>query len=287
MQPIPSVLDRVKTILGTAPTTWLSMRKGHTAAECLVMQFENGSTAFVKHATDERTAQWLTSERRICELVQESFLPKFIGWDGREFPILILEDISAGHTAPPWSEEYVDRVFRLLDTLAAVKMPDNFPALVNYAEPFNGWQEIARNRSPFSKLGLVSAEWLERALPVLIEAETGIDLTGDSLVHTDMRSDNICFHQDHTLLVDWNWACKGNPKFDLISWLPSLHAEGGPPPWEFTLDEPKLIAMQAGYLARRASRPPMNQPASIRQLQLAQLRSALPWAAKALGLEYP
>jgi thiamine kinase-like enzyme len=263
------------------------MRKGHTSAECWVMQFQNGSSAFVKHATDEQTANWLTSERRIYELVQGNFLPELIGWDGGEYPILILQDISAGHTAPPWSAKYIERVLRLLDTLATVKMPEGFPALVNYPEPFDGWQQITRRRSQFLELGLVSAEWLERALPVLVEAETGVDLGGDSLVHTDIRSDNICFHRDCTQLVDWNWACKGNPKFDLISWLPSLHAEGGPPPWEFTLAQPNLIAMQAGYLANRTSRPPMKQQESIRHLQLAQLRSALPWAAKALGLEYP
>ncbi len=92
----------------------------------------------------------------------------------------------------------------------------------------------------------------------MVEAETAADLKGDSLVHTDFRSDNIFFHRDHTLLIDWNWACKGNPKFDLISWLPTLHTEGGPPPWEFTLDEPNLIAMQAGYLAHRVSNPPAD-----------------------------
>jgi Phosphotransferase enzyme family len=287
MQPVPSVLDRVKAIVGAVPITWRSMSKGHTAAECWVMQFENGSTAFVKHATDDQTAESLTAERRICELVRERFLPKFIGWDDHESPILVLEDVSAGQTAPPWSQEYIDRVFYLLDTLAAMKMPENVPALANYPEPFNGWQQIARDRYAFSELGLVSAEWLDHALPELVEAEIGVDLGGNSLVHTDMRSDNICFHQDRTILVDWSWACRGNPKFDLISWLPSVHAEGGPPPWEFTVDEPELIAMQAGYLANRASRPPIDQDASIRQLQLAQLRSALPWAAKALGIEYP
>ncbi len=70
------------------------------------------------------------------------------------------------------------------------------------------------------------------------------------------------------------------------AWLPSLHAEGGPPPWSYTINEPELIATIAGYFAYRAWQPPHKQGPAIRQLQLAQLRSALPWAAMALGLDY-
>jgi hypothetical protein len=44
--------------------------------------------------------------------------------------------------------------------------------------------------------------------------------------------------------------------------------------------------MQAGYLAHRAASPPHdNEP--IRALQEKQLRSALPWTARALDLAPP
>jgi thiamine kinase-like enzyme len=167
--------------------------------------------------------------------------------------------------------------------LARTKLPDTVRPLTDYPEPFDGWHRIAKDRSAFLRLGLVSPRWLDAALPALLNAESAADLLGDSLVHTDLRSDNIFFHRDLTMLVDWNWACRGNPKFDLVSWLPSLHSEGGPPPWAFTVDEPDLIAMQAGYLAHRVATPPHDNE-SIRRLQERQLRAALPWAAKALAL---
>jgi Ser/Thr protein kinase RdoA (MazF antagonist) len=126
-------------------------------------------------------------------------------------------------------------------------------------------------------------------LATLINAERTIRLDGDALVHMDVRSDNLCFHGERTLLVDWNWARRGNPAFDRIAWLPSLHMEGGPPPWSLTLGEPEIIAAIAGYFASRAFLSPPEHPAgpAIRTLQRRQLESALPWAARALGLPTP
>ncbi len=282
-QPSPHVFERIQKLMASPPVEWRVMRKGHTAAETWLMRFESGKSAFVKHATDEQTASWLKSEHAVYEAVQGDFLPDLLGWDGGDFPILILEDLSHAGTVPPWTEEAIERVFGLLDVLARTKLPDTFRPLTNYPEPFDGWHQIAKDRTPFLKLGLVSAGWLDGALPALLQAEAAADLSGDSLVHTDLRSDNIFFHRNLTMLIDWNWACRGNPKFDLVSWLPSLHTEGGPPPWEITVDEPNLIAMQAGYLAHRVATPPHDKE-SIRRLQESQLRSALPWAAKALGL---
>jgi hypothetical protein len=286
-QPPPLVIERIQKLMASAPIDWREMRRGHTAAHTWIMRFESGKTAFVKHATDERTAEWLKSERSVYEAVRGDFLPDLLGWDGGDPPILILEDLSHARQAPPWTSEDIESVLLILERLARTKLPQTFRALTNYPEPFNGWHEIAKDPSAFLQLGAASANWLDTALPRLLAAEAAADLAGESLVHTDLRSDNIFFHRNLTMLIDWNWACRGNPKFDLVSWLPSLHTEGGPPPWAFEIDEPNLIAMQAGYLAHRVSKPPAKMNASIWRLQHAQLRSALPWSAKALGLPPP
>ena len=60
------------------------------------------------------------------------------------------------------------------------------------------------------------------------EAEAVLD--GTDLLHLDVRSDNLCFVGSRAVLVDWNWACRGNGLVDLAGWVPSLHAEGGPLP---------------------------------------------------------
>jgi hypothetical protein len=286
MQPVLQTVERIQELVGSKPVAWRRVDRGYTVAERWVAKLDNGTSIFVKQATDEDTDGWLRAEYRAYETLKEEFLPQLIAWDEGPDPILILEDLSAGYWPPPWSERYVEKILQLLDRLANTESPEHFPSLAADPMVFRGWQGLAKDPSGFLGLGLVSPEWLGRALPVLMRAEAGAKLAGDALVHGDPRSDNICFHRGRTLLVDWNGVSRGNPKFDLIAWLPSLHSEGGPPPWQFTTDEPELIAAVAGYFAYRAWQPPHKQGPAIRQLQLAQLRSALPWAAVALSLGY-
>jgi Phosphotransferase enzyme family len=285
MSPNAKTIKRVQHAVGSQPLDWRRIAKGYTVAERWVTQLEDQRCIFVKQATDEDTSKWLRSEHRAYETLKEDFMPKLIAWDDASDPILVLEDLSDGYWPPPWSKERIEQVIQLLHRLANIEGPEHFPSLDAGSTAFTGWELLAKDPSGFLGLGLVSAQWLSNALPALIRAEAGAELAGKALVHGDVRSDNVCFVGSRTVLVDWNGAAKGNPKFDLIAWLPSLHAEGGPPPWSITTSEPELITAVTGYFAYRAWQPPHKQGAAIRQLQLAQLKAALPWTTIALGLD--
>jgi thiamine kinase-like enzyme len=126
--------------------------------------------------------------------------------------------------------------------------------------------------------------WLAKALPVLFEAESKASLKGDKLVHFDVRSDNICFYGERTLFVDWNWACVGNSELDLLAWLPSVNLEGGPPPETLAPDaDANLVALMTGYWASVAGLAPPHTGSKVREIQLAQLKTALPWCIKVTG----
>jgi aminoglycoside phosphotransferase (APT) family kinase protein len=122
------------------------------------------------------------------------------------------------------------------------------------------------------------------ALPALKLASSYTPLGGKDVLHLDVRSDNLCFRGQQTVLVDWNHTCRGNRDLDVAFWLPSLHSEGGPPPEDVSGLQPCWPATVAGYFAARAGLPPISQAPDVRRVQLSQLRSALPWAARALGL---
>jgi aminoglycoside phosphotransferase (APT) family kinase protein len=140
---------------------------------------------------------------------------------------------------------------------------------------------------PFLRLHLCSHGWLDQALPILLAASEAVVLAGDALMHLDVRSDNLCLRGGQAILIDWNWAVIGNPELDVAAWLPSLHAEGGPAPEEILPDHGPLAALLSGYWASRAGLPPIPDAPRVRELQLMQLRVALPWAARALGLPEP
>ncbi|MGH3665185.1 MAG: phosphotransferase [Egibacteraceae bacterium] len=129
--------------------------------------------------------------------------------------------------------------------------------------------------------------WLDANLPSLLAASARAVLAGDALLHGGVRSDNVCLRADRTVLVDWNWACRGNPAFDLVAWAPSLRLEGGPPPEWVAGGELELAALVAGYFAAKAGLPPPHRGSAARDVQHRQLRVALPWACQELGLPPP
>lgn len=155
-------------------------------------------------------------------------------------------------------------------------------SLETYRDDFSGWRKVAADPAPFLSLGLCTDAWLQAALPGLQAAERAVRLDGEDFLHLDVRSDNLCFTADRTILVDWNWACTGNGLLDLAAWLPSLHAEGGPAPETFLPHAPEMVAAFSGFWASQAGLP--DRDPRIRQLNLFQLSAALPWAARAAGL---
>jgi hypothetical protein len=250
--------------------------------------FDDGSSAFVKAATTAETAVRLRAEARVYTALNANFAPRLLGWDDSEdYPVLILEDLSMGHWPPPWSP---DRIQQVLDTLKRVRAASgsvDVPSLEAARPQLAGWRRVAEDPAPFLQLGLCSMGWLTRALPDLLAAENAAVLEGGDLLHLDVRSDNIAFLGDRVVLVDWDSATRGNGILDVVAWLPSLHAEGGPTPDTIVANESALVALIAGYWAARAGLPvPVGAP-RVREVQLQQLRVALPWAARVLGLPRP
>ena len=262
---------------------------GYTLSDRFRVQLEDGTTVFAKVATTEPLAEWFRLEHRLYRDLGGPFMPKLLGFDDDgTAPILLLEDLSAGIWPPPWPHGGVQAVVSALEEIHATQPPEGLPGGEEWRETLMGWEVVATDPEPFLSLGLVSRAWLTAALPTLGAAAAEAQLAGDALLHLDVRSDNICLHRGRAYLVDWNWATVGNPTLDLAAWLPSLHAEGGPPPEDLIGEgEGELAALLAGFLAAGAGMPPPEGAPTVRAVQLAQLRTALPWACRALGLPPP
>ena len=55
-------------------------------------------------------------------------------------------------------------------------------------------------------------------------------MTGDSLLHFDVRADNVLLTDTRVHFVDWPWAAVGVRWLDLVAMLPSVAMQGGPDP---------------------------------------------------------
>jgi hypothetical protein len=285
----PPEVSRAEKVLGAIATQWRTVpsRIGNDRGRWLV-RLEDGRSVFLKARYHEESAEWLKIEALIYQNVVGGFLPRLIAWDGE---ILILEDLSDEFWPPPWAPASVDAVRSSLSELAAVRPPPGLPPLENLRPLFvdSGWPAIAADPKAFLSLGLCTPEWLETALPRLAGAAESIDLSGESLVHVDIRSDNLCIRHRGALFIDWNWASVGNPLVDLAAWLPSLEAEGGPPPEELLpghAGTPYAAALAGLWCARAGLPAPPGLP-RLREMQLLQARPALAWAARTLGLPPP
>ena len=276
---------RLQSFFGAIPVVfWQRVESGFTQAERWVVQFADGSSRFVKIAGGGRTAAWLRAEYQVYSQLDAAFMPRLLGWnDEGRAPFLILEDLSKGYWPPPWQPGQVEAVLKTLSFVHATSLPLP-PAAVRIADNGGAWDQVAKDPLPFLSVGACSRAWLDAALPTLLAASKEASLEGDDLVHLDIRSDNVCFIGTRTVFVDWNWTARGNGLLDVAFWAPSLHAEGGPAPEELLPDAPAWAALVSGFIAARAGITALRNAARVREVQLGQLRTALPWAVRALDL---
>jgi len=121
---------RVASLTKTSPRSWSPVTGGYTGAGRWVVRNSDGSSCFVKAATDENTAEWLRAEMAIYGGLSAEWLPEVLGWDDDgERPLLLLEDLSGALWPPLWSEDLVERVPRLLELVHATSPPNEVPPL--------------------------------------------------------------------------------------------------------------------------------------------------------------
>jgi aminoglycoside phosphotransferase (APT) family kinase protein len=216
-------------------------------------------------------------------------MPRLLGWDDDGVhPLLAIEDLSAATWPPPWTALEIAQVLETLAELHECSPPGHARDMGTWRTELTSWPMIADDPGPFLSLGLCSIEWLELVLPDMIDAERAAPLDGDAALHMDVRSDNLCLRDGQAVLVDWNWITAGNPAFDVAGWLPSLELERGPRPEEvMPACPPGFPALLSGYFCAHAGLPPIPTAPHVRRLQMAQARTSLPWAARALGLPPP
>jgi hypothetical protein len=295
-QPTADLVRRVEGHVGVKVVGWQKPHTGLTAAQRFVARFADGSSVFVKAAVDADTERWLRTDHLIVSTVTDDLVPRVVAWiEAGERSVLVLEDLSdaywpadhfrveGGKRLPVlWKPGHLERAFQALHRLGAMTAPPSLPSLsgVLSAE----WSAIAANQAPFLQLGLCSPAWLAQAIDGLAAAEKRVDLSGDALVHHDVRSDNVCFRGDRVILVDWSEARRGCPSYDLAAFLTGCALEGGPDPFDVMPEGGALAAWMGGHMARRAMSETQRAPAWLIGVMKRMAVVDLQWATRSLGL---
>jgi hypothetical protein len=283
--PSAIAVARFHSVVDGSAVFWQKIAGGFTAAEHWRVTFADGSTCFVKIAVGRQTSAWLRAEYLVYSQLEADFMPRLIAWsDQGGPPILVLEDLSDGYWPPPWQDGQVDAVLHMLSHVRATRLPLPRIASDSSDEGSGAWEQVAKDPLPFLSVGVCSSDWLNESMPALLAASKAAPVEGEELVHMDVRSDNICFVHNRGVLVDWNWAARGNGLLDIAFWAPSLEAEGGPAPEELLPNAAAWAAFVSGYIAARAGVTPLRDAVRVREVNLKQLRTSLAWAVRALDL---
>lgn len=210
-------------------------------------------------------------------------------YDDGAWVALAFEAIDGALPQHPWDRAELAAVLGALeqahDILTPSPAPQLEPAAVQFHTLFGSWAELAGAAAPagldpwcvahLSRLAELEAHW-----PAAIE--------GLTLVHGDIRSDNILMGPAGPVFVDWPHAAVGTPVFDLVAWAPSVVLEGGPPPEELLAGhrpsrraDPDvvtvLLAAISGFFVSHSLRPPPPGLPTLRAFQAAQGEVAVAW----------
>jgi aminoglycoside phosphotransferase (APT) family kinase protein len=159
------------------------------------------------------------------------------------------------------------------------------------ASSINSWHLLRADAPP------ALDDWSRRHLDRLAELEAGVAaLTGDTLVHLDIRADNLLLTDTQVYFVDWPHAHVGPSWLDAVAFAPSVAMQGGPPPeavlarWPGGADAREdhvtaAIASIAGFFTRRALLPSPPGLPTLRAFQAAQGEVARTWLAQRTGWE--
>jgi aminoglycoside phosphotransferase (APT) family kinase protein len=206
---------------------------------------------------------------------------------------LILDDIDGRHPALPWEDGQVRQVLDALDTQADVLTPAPItaPSIGDYlGRNFTGWRTLARNRDharldPWSRAHLAEL--------ASTEASWAAHAGGTTLLHGDIRADNLLLADDDVVFVDWAHACRGAAFVDVVLWAPSVAMQGGPQPADLLArsrsgrtaspDSARaIVCALAGYFTERSLRPPPAGLPTVRDFQAAQGEVTRAWLAPLL-----
>ena len=278
----------VERVLGRRVLDWRPVTGGGwSIARRGVFRLEGGESVFAKMGAEADTDAAIRTECAVYPLLSGPFVPRLLGADPA-VPVLIIEDLSGAEWPPPWTSSGLVSLEALFAELGGTVASPELPSLSERLVQWPAWERVAADSGPLIASGVIGAAWLDRHLPALLDAQRGASTEGDRLLHLDIRSDNLCFRERRTLLVDWNHAVRGDPSWDRLLMLHTVEMEGGPAAQsQAPATDPGIVAWLAGFLAARVGLPPPAGAPRVRGFQRAQLDVLLPWSCRLLELPLP
>jgi aminoglycoside phosphotransferase (APT) family kinase protein len=288
-----SVREAVESGLGSRVVEATTQPGGFSPGVAARLRLENGERAFVKAVGSAPNPHSPGLHRREAEIAAalppETPAPRFLfAFDDGDWVALVFEDVPGREPQLPWRTEELERVVAALADLSAALTPAPLevdPVAQRFEEMLRGWRLLAEAGG-----GPGLDPWAETRLEALagLEEKWMEAATGETLLHSDVRADNVLVTPERVVFVDWPHASLGAAWIELVCFLPSVAMQGGPKPWEVFDSHPvsrdapgervdAVLAAVAGFFVYASAQPPPPGLPTLRDFQRAQGVEALAW----------
>jgi hypothetical protein len=267
------------------------------------LRLADGRRAFVKAIGPEPNpdgAEIHRGEARMMALLPSSAPAPRMLWslDRRGWVALAFEDVNGVQPTLPWRSGELRRVLEMVAVLATLTPgTDGIPPIADrLQDTFMGWRRLAAAHAAGDDDLRGLDPWAARHLDRLADLEAGWTAAteGPTLVHCDLRADNLLLTPTRVVAVDWPWACAGAAWVDLLLMLPSVAMQGGPDPEPTFAAHPAAagadpgavtttLAALTGFLVGASRLPPPPGLPTLRAFQLGQGLAALGWLRRRTG----
>ena len=290
----PFIRRQIEERIGEHVVRSITQPGGFSPGMAARLTTAGGREVFVKAVSEQANPDTPQMHRREAEVVAalppEAPVPRLL-WtlDEAGWVALAFEAVDGHMPVQPWRDDELGLVVAALHRLHQALTPSPIAsdtASNLLATHIKGWGELREAG------GL--DQWSNRNLERLVELEAMAPTAavGETLLHVDVRADNLLIAADRVYFVDWPWALIGAPLVDWVGFAPSVAMQGGPQPDELlAMAELKVaadaidavIASLAGYFLAYARRPPPPGIPTVRAFQAAQGEIALRWLRERTG----
>jgi aminoglycoside phosphotransferase (APT) family kinase protein len=290
--------------LGSAVTESVTQPGGFSPGVAARLRLADGRRVFLKAISGRPNPDSPAMHRREARIA--AALPASVGtprllWshDDGEWVALVFEDVDGWTPVTPWGPKELSRVLDAVTQLVHSLTPSPI-AVETIAErlhePLQGWRTLHSAAQAKSDDLVGVPDWARRNLARLaaLESEWEGASAGATLLHFDLRADNILLTADRVLVVDWPHASLGAGWMELLQILPSIAMQGGPKPWEIFDSHPlgrdapdrkvtAVLAAVAGYFIRQSRLPAPPGLPTLRAFQRDQGIPAVEWLMRRTG----
>ena len=154
---------------------------------------------------------------------------------------LLFDAVDGEPPALPWTPAAAARIVPVLTDLARAGTPCPVPGLPTLPDRLAGglaaWRALAEQ--PPADLDPWERRHLDRLADVPDRLTASGGLSGETLVHLDVRADNLLVTADGTVsVVDWPWAARGAAWVDTVLFALDPAVHGGVDPELLVADSP-------------------------------------------------